>query len=268
MAVPVLLKCVYVDNKFKKRYNDTAINLEKAKAERLARKGIIRILGNIDNKSKKENKETNNKKYKALPRTKALFRRVEGKAINTVSIPVFTPWCDYGRIGKAYNDLMEKFVEDWVIFTDHDVLFVNPFWHDICIKAINKIGHKAGWMTCFTNRIGCKFQKAPGIDRKNDDIRYHREYARKLYFRHKNKVTDLTVMKGGRFSGMFILTHKQAWKDAGGFLENIGFFNVDCRYFTAVKKAGYHVYRMDNLYVYHGYFREVLKPYFQKKEVL
>ena len=188
-----------------------------------------------------------------------------GKELNTLSIPVYIPWCDYGQIGKAYNMFMEKYVEDWVIFIDHDVMLVNPLWHDICINAVNTIGHKAGWITCFTNRIGCKFQKAPGVDTKNDDMKYHRAYAKDLYRMNKGKIKDLTIAKGGRYSGMFILTHKQAWLDSGGFNENIGFFNVDCRYFTALKNSGYRVYRMDDLYVYHGYFREVLKPFFTKE---
>lgn len=258
--MPTILKCVPIEPNYKKRHG-TEINLEESKAKRLAKKGIVRILS-----VQSQSMGKNNKKYKVSPRKKTLFRRVTGKEIDTVSIPVYIPWCDHGQIGKAYNDLMEKYVEDWVIFIDHDVLLVNPLWHDICMATIKKVGHAAGLISCFTNRIGCRFQKAPGVDRKIDDIRYHRDYARKLYQKNEGKIKDLTLASGGRYSGMFILTHKQAWKDSGGFNESAGFFNVDCRYYTAIKNAGYRIYRMDALYVYHGYFREVLKPYFTKGE--
>ena len=255
--MPVIVKCIPIEENYAKRHG-SEINLEISKARRLQKKNIVRIIC--------ESKKVNNKKYKVISKRQPLFKRVTGKQINTVSIPVYIPWCDSGRIGKAYNDIMEKHVEDWVIFIDHDVLLVNPLWHDICMSMIRRIGHQAGMVSCFTNRIGCRFQKAPGVDKKTDDIKYHRDYARNLYQKNKGKIKDLTTAPGGRFSGMFILTHKQAWKDAGGFKESIAFFNVDCSYFTAVKKAGYRVCRMDDLYVYHGYFREVLKPYFTKKE--
>jgi len=262
--IPIILKCIPIQdgsprNKDYVKRHGSEINLEESKAHRLVKKGLVRIIGEYT-------KETNNKKYKVLPRSTTLLKKVEGKEFNTVSIPVFIPWCDHGRIGKAYNDLMENHVEDWVIFMDHDVLLVNPLWHDICMATIKKVGHQAGMISCFTNRIGCKFQKAPGIDTKSDDIRYHRDFARNLYRKNKGKIKDLTTAPGGRYSGMFILTHKKAWAAAGGFNESTGFFNVDCKYYTSIKNAGYRIYRMDDLYVYHGYFRESLKPYFNKGE--
>jgi len=188
-----------------------------------------------------------------------------------LSIPVMIPFMPDKQIGKAYNEAMENRVKDWVAFIDHDVFLVNPLWHQICVNAIAQVGDKAGWITCLTNRIGCKFQKAPifgkyAMLRKSDDIRFHREYGKALYNRNRGQIKDTTNMKGGRFSGMFILTNRKAWKLAGGFVENAGFFNVDCKYYTAIQNAGLRTYVMQDMYVYHGYFREVLKPFFNEEE--
>lgn len=258
--MPVIYKCITVSAGMKKRYGND-LHLEAGKAKRLERKGLIRIIGEYKTERSKETKN----KYKTKHR-KRVNQQVEGKPLGKLKIPIIIPYAGQGRIGQAYNEAMIDYVNDWVIFIDHDVLIMNPHWYEICVNAIEQCGHSVGWFTCFTNRIGCRFQKAPRINKKTDDIKYHRDYAKKLYNENKGKIKDLTHARGGRFSGMFILTHKKAWADCGGFNENIGFFNVDCRYFTALKQAGYRVCRMDDLYVYHSYFREVLKPYFKKGE--
>jgi len=249
------MKCVPITPEMKKYYGEE-INLAEHKANRLSKANKIRILGECS--SINENKTS---KYVEKPRR----RRINNKAISLspgMHIPTVIPYAPEKKIGYAYNNMMEV-IDDWVLFVDHDVwLATNPLWHEISVNAIKTLGHEAGWITCYTNRIGCKFQRAPNIDTKNNDILYHRQYALNLYKKNKGKIKNLTKAPGGRFSGMFILTHKQAWLDAGGFAENMGFFGVDCNYFTKIKRAGYGVYLMQDLYVYHGYFREVLKPYF------
>jgi len=256
--LPTIFRCTTIDAGMKIRYGEV-LHLEKGKALRLEKKGLIKILG--------ENKEELNlKRYTVYPRKKVLNNRVETgfERSKKLKIPLIIPFSPNGRIGEAYNNALSNLVEGWVLFIDHDVLLVNPYWWDICNAAINHVGLDAGWITCYTNRIGCKFQKAPNVNTQTDDIKYHRQFALDLFKKNRGKIRDLTNAKGGRFSGMFILTHKQAWIDAGGFKENIGFFNVDCRYFTSLKNAGYKLFLMEDLYVYHGYFRETLKPIFGK----
>lgn len=252
-----IVKCQPISPEMKK-YCGEEINLTHSKAKRLENAGKVRILGDIKKK---------NNKYIEAPRKKRIFKRVEMGEPSGIRIPTIIPYASNKKIGIVYNDAMKN-IDDWVIFVDHDVwLATNPLWHEISVNAIMQIGHKAGWITCYTNRIGCKFQKAPRIDTRSDDIRYHRDYALNLYNKNKGKIKDFTKARGGRFSGMFILTHKQAWLDAGGFSENMGFFGVDCNYYTKLKRAGYGLYLMQDLYVYHGYFREALNPLF-KKEVI
>jgi len=255
-----IMKCIPITPEMKKYYGDE-INLTEHKAKRLAKANKVRILGEYRSLGEKKSP-----KYVESPR----IRKINNKVISSspgMRIPTVIPYAPDKKIGYAYNEVM-KSIDDWVLFVDHDVwLATNPLWHEISIGAIKLLGHEAGWITCYTNRIGCKFQRAPSVDTKNDDILYHRRYALNLYKTNRGKIKNLTKARGGRFSGMFILTHKQAWLDAGGFTENMGFFGVDCNYFTKIKRAGYGVYLMQDLYVYHGYFREVLKPYFTKEEL-
>lgn len=163
------------------------------------------------------------------------------------------PYKQDKQLGQAYNEAMET-VKDWVLFLDHDVLILCPDYYDACLAAIDKVGHKAGWITGVTNRIGCPHQKMKDAP-KNDDIIKHIEYARKLWDEHNNDII-LFDMKTN-LSGFFMLTHKKAWEDVGGFAD--GFLGVDNRYCNALVEAGYDIYLMPGIYCYHLY---TLKKYF------
>lgn len=159
------------------------------------------------------------------------------------------------ELGKAYNLAMES-VNDWVLFMDHDILHLNPYYHDVCLAVIEKIGHEAGWVTCMTNRIACEAQwdrEAP----KNDDVMQHMKHAKKRWKEYGPELTEMNgdmTHKGRRFagfSGFFMLTHKQAWKKVGGFKD--GFLGVDNDYYEKLIKNGYKTYVMPGIYVYHIY---------------
>ena len=74
-------------------------------------------------------------------------------------IDVRIPWEPGRRLGYACNRMM-KTVEDWVLILDWDVLLLNVNWYDMCLKAIEKVGHNAGLISFLTKRIGCPLQKA------------------------------------------------------------------------------------------------------------
>jgi len=251
----VLYKVVPLNSEMIKR-SGKEMYLSIDKAQRLAKKGLVRIIGAVEQQPVKIVIEAKRDNKIQLTEPK---QHGDGLAL-----PFIIPYMSCGKIGFAYNEAMQMYVKDWVVFADHDILLVNPLWYDICMAAINKYGHEVGWFTCYTNRIKCKFQIAPGINSKTNDIKYHREYAKNLYDTNKGKVKDCTNVKGGKFSGVFILTHKKAWEAVGGFNEHCGFFGVDTNYFSKLKQAGYKLMVMQDLYVYHGYFREVRKPYFTK----
>jgi len=167
------------------------------------------------------------------------------------------PYFENMELGKAYNIAMES-VKDWVLFIDHDIMLAtNPYYFNACKAAIYELGHKAGWITCVTNRIAAEPQLSKGAPIGNDIIE-HMGHAKKLWTEHNGSV--LKINEGKRtndgldfpgFSGFFMLTHKKAWKDVGGFKD--GFLGVDNDYYHKLLKHGYDTYVMQGIYVYHIY---------------
>jgi len=157
------------------------------------------------------------------------------------------PYFENMQLGRAYNRAM-KTVKDWVLFVDHDLMLpLNPHYYSICKNAINTLGHKAGWITCKTNRIACGSQLESGAP-KGDNIIDHIGYAKNLWKQHKD---TYTLCNGTPFSGFFMLTHKKAWEDVGGFKD--GFLGVDNDYYNKLKENGYGTYVLNGVYVYHLY---------------
>jgi len=181
-------------------------------------------------------------------------------------LPVIVPFMEERCIGRAYNREMERLPEDgWAILMDYDVMIMNPRWHEICCRAIDRVSDRAGLVTCFTNRIGCKTQVAPGVDPENFDMNYHREFARNLWKTRAGIIRDHTETRGCRFSGFFMMTSKAAWKMVGGFKTD-SFFHVDVDYYDKCKRRGLRMYLMEDLYCFHMYLREVLSPFFTEGE--
>lgn len=167
-----------------------------------------------------------------------------------MNLTVITPYHPNKELGHAYNLAMEQ-NDGWVLFHDDDVfLRTQPKWYDICMAAIEQVGHDAGFITCVTNRIACPQQRCADAP-KSHDINQHVEYARNRYRKYGNAVVEIPRVKP---SGMLFITNKLVWDKSGRFPR--GFLGVDNRYANQVKAAGYKVYLMEGLYVYHRYTRE------------
>ena len=158
-------------------------------------------------------------------------------------IEIFIPYEPCKQLGMAYNRAMDC-AEDWVLLLDHDTFLCNPNWYEMCINAIIRVGHKAGWISAVTNRAANGSQKAPGAP-DNENLVEHMSFAEMLYNRHG---TELVEAANPEFTGFFILTHKKAWLDAYGFDYE---FHVDGRYAKRLVEAGYKMYVMPGLYLYH-----------------
>jgi len=171
---------------------------------------------------------------------------------------IIIPYAPNMELGKAYNKAMQT-VNDWVLFLDHDALILCPHYFDACINVIERLDHKAGWITAVTNRIACAYQ----LDRfapNGDDIMNHMQYAKKRWteFGDTAQLIDGNVPNPG-FSGFFMLTHREAWEKVGGFID--GFLGVDNAYWKALIKNNYDTYIMPGIYVYHIYRN---KKYWEK----
>jgi len=160
-------------------------------------------------------------------------------------IDVIVPY-EPGNIGKAYNQAMAK-VDDWVLFLDSDILLLRPQWYEMCLDAIEQVGHKAGWISGVTNRTWCDDQKFTPQS-AHDDIRGHIKYSNELYRQYGSQL--IKPQSDKPMSGFFILTHKEAWEKVNGFTENV-FMGVDNDYHKRLVSAGYELYIMPGLYMYH-----------------
>jgi GT2 family glycosyltransferase len=173
-------------------------------------------------------------------------------------ITVYTPYMPGRSLAKAYNKYMRNAPTEWVLLLDWDLFNCNPYWYDMCQYAI-KNTNRAGWITCYTNRIGAPQQKLINAP-KSHDIIEHMQFSKKQFEQHSKlnkkgilQQTDIVKIPGA-LSGFFILTNKTAWKKADGFDENKkGLMGVDNRYSQAVQRAGFKLYLIPGLYFYHIY---------------
>lgn len=172
-------------------------------------------------------------------------------------ITVCTPFEPGRRLAYAYNRAMEQAKTEWVLMLDWDLFSCNPYWYDMCLYAVNKVGGKTGWITCVTNRIGAPQQRATDCP-DSHEITDHIQYARALFNKtstvdEKGILTKTPVERiPGALSGFFILTNRTAWKACGGFhSDRERLRGVDNRYSKALGKAGYAHYYLPGLYYYH-----------------
>jgi len=169
---------------------------------------------------------------------------------NIMHIDIVIPFETKRRLGESMNKTMERLDEgDWCIFLDSDALMLtmHELWYSACIDVIHKIGYEAGFVSCVTNRIGNQWQMAENpID--NDDIKCHFKFAHELWKKYGTEY--ITPSHGQLLSGVFIMTHKRAWMDAGRFNDG---WKVDNWYDKAIVKAGYKRVIMQGVYCYHIY---------------
>lgn len=156
------------------------------------------------------------------------------------------------NIGVYYNQAMSMIDDsDWCCFVDGDAMFTTASYGQQ-IETILQANPSYGLLYATTNRIGCEWQKADGIDTKNDDIKYHRKVGESIWMKFGSKVEKVNCYKTGG-SGFLILVNKQTWKMAGTFSQ-YGMLGVDWNFFERVKRA-----RVDNIglmkgiYLYHWY---------------
>ena len=168
-------------------------------------------------------------------------------------IDVKIPYTLNGNLGKEQNRIISQSQNRWVLSVDHDVLLaVNPHWYYLCVKAINKYAtqNKIGIFTCYTNDIGDgvnphEQRYASGV--LGDDVYEHVGAAKYVFATNQYQCTDITHTE--KFAQFFMLVNKEAWQKAGGFKD--GFFDSDRKFAKRIKRAGYKIYRIDGLYVYH-----------------
>jgi GT2 family glycosyltransferase len=160
-------------------------------------------------------------------------------------IDVRIPFRPGGKLGEEYNHIMTESNCDWVLLMDHDLFICNPHWYLLCQKAIKYFGGKAGMFSCWTNHLGRTAQR-DGNAPQNDHLGEHIDYAAKVFEDNQYQCTEIKE----RISGMFFLIKKSAWEKVGGF-PGVGIFKEDWDFSRKLLTAGFKLFRIDGLYVYH-----------------
>lgn len=162
---------------------------------------------------------------------------------------------DSGKnLGRYYNQFMEIIPDDddWGCFIDGDTIFTTADYGLVIEKAVAE-NPDAACFTCVTNRVGCEWQIAPGVDVKSNDMAYHRKYSEILKNVYGSSVVDVTRKPRREvFSGLFILLKKSAWKKIGGFKED-KMLGIDNDLHWKIQDHKLKMYMMRGLYLYHWY---------------
>ncbi len=167
-------------------------------------------------------------------------------------IVTMIPYCPAARgkdLGFAYNELMGRLHDDdWACFLDHDACFTTPDWY-AQLEEITAGLSGLCVLTAVTNRVGSHWQLAPGVDRDEHAMDYHRRVGRDFQVTSRGVVRDVTA--ASPLSGVVLLFSKATWRQLGGF--EPGFLGVDTALHRAVQARGGRVYLMEGVYVYHWY---------------
>jgi len=156
------------------------------------------------------------------------------------------------NIGVYYNQFMEILPhdDDWGVFFDSDTMFTTSDFGLLVEGAVERY-KDASAFTCYTNRVDCRWQIAPGIDKRTNDMSYHRDFGLEM----KNKYGSDCIQIGTNsqlMSGMFLAVKKSAWEKCGGFVEK-GMLGVDNWFHQKLNETGQKFYLIKGLYLYHWY---------------
>lgn len=164
---------------------------------------------------------------------------------------IHKPYALDKNLGKAYNDCIRQLNDKWVILMDIDTMFLTPTQPRMIQEYIDLYGDREeiGMFTCFTNRVGYKSHLPGRVIDDNDSIKYHIHKAKLHDLINSREITKMPK----QLSGFFMCIRRSAWASIGGFKEGAQLLGVDDDFTTRLCDAGYDIYRMDNLYVWHSY---------------
>ncbi len=161
------------------------------------------------------------------------------------------PYEPDSRLAYAYNRAMENTSAPWVLLLDQDVFLCNPYWYRMCLDVIDQLRESnVGMITCVSNgihRANKTPQKAEKIIR-TDRIDQHIEVARELYRKYGSQVKKISWKK---ITGFFMLIKKEVWQKIKFKDQGAGLGYVDWDFSARLLEAGYEIYLMLGLYVYH-----------------
>lgn len=170
-----------------------------------------------------------------------------------MNISYSIPWDDDKNILQSYIHEMKKLKnpDDWCVFIDGDACFTHNFY-GLNIRETIMANEQYSMFTCFTNRVNCKYQLFPDINKTNNDMEYHRNVGYLAFERYGTSVRDITGQQP--LSGVMMAFKKSAWNAVIKTMNNkSGMLQVDNELHRKMKAHGFKVGLMQGIYVFHWY---------------
>lgn len=163
-------------------------------------------------------------------------------------IDVRIPFDENNQLAAAYNRSLADGVSEWVLFLDHDVFLCNPLWYVMCLEAVRSLQHdpKAACIGCVSGGDRHKrtmLQLGP----PNANIEDHIEMAKSRYLEYGNTLQRIHM----HTPGFFMLLNRRIAEVVGFEQRKSSINNIDKLFGDKLIEAGYHIYHMPGLYVYH-----------------
>jgi GT2 family glycosyltransferase len=136
---------------------------------------------------------------------------------------------------------------DWVCFTDRDVMFLTPDYGHQMVEIISQ-NPLVGLFTCQTNRIGCKAQLYQETLSEDPNILTHAQIAKKLQHEHRHEIKQIDAP----VSGFLFVIQKKVWKEAQ-FNADMNMLGVDWDFSRRISALGLPIVLMKGIYVFHFY---------------
>ena len=113
-----------------------------------------------------------------------------------VTLIPYCPHTEGKNLGLAYNELMARLRDDdWPCFLDHDACFTTPDWY-AQLEEITAGLTEPCVLTALTNRVGSPWQLAPGVERDNHAVDYHRRVGKAIQTASRGVLRDRETRTG------------------------------------------------------------------------
>ena len=181
-----------------------------------------------------------------------------------MKIDVKIPYSPTGQLADAYNEALTEGTSEWILFLDHDIFLCNPHWYDMCVRAIKSLKNdpKAFCIGCIAGGETTPKKIRAGLV-PPDSIGIHIDLARKAYHQYGNTL----VPREKYVTGFFLLVNRKIAQEVGFRQHKEGnIYNIDVDFGTRGLEAGYNIYTMPGLYVYHRRRMSLLKNTFTTRK--
>ena len=183
---------------------------------------------------------------------------------NDKHIEVRIPCSKDNNLAAIYNSALSDCRSDWVLFLDHDVFLCNPHWYKICLEALAALKQDpmAACIGCVCGGERHRHTMASN-GFPNANIEDHIEISRGEYFKYGNTLQRIHQ----HIPGFFMLLRTSVARQINFRQVKRGRINnIDVDFGNRLLEAGYHIYTMPGLYIYHRRGMKHLKKEFTIKK--